>query len=259
MEKLDATSALQLKNIARAHRESGRLVPALQEIRKAVAGLEVTLAGLEAELKPSGTADAKPIDYSPKYRGVIQALAECYGVQGGIYRSLAQPEESIESYDRGYLFESHPGRNRDNSYNLVQRLTSRILADPVGCWLHEWKYKGIHLWVALSEAREVVLHQMQEGGRSRDQWAAADIVLLCVLLAPRAPAQGKAELEDALGRFYELDYDAFVYDSSIRALSELYAALSRVTSGGDSAARGLVCGLLQITIERFKQLGEIGR
>jgi hypothetical protein len=219
MANTEIQAALDAKDAARVHREDNELEEALIDIRDATTRLEALWREVEH------SREARESDFSPPFRELVRALAECYGVQGGIYRSLGNASEAATSYDRGCYFEQHAARRKENSYNLVQRLVSRVFTDPPSYGGAKWHVMGEDMWSALVGAREIVQHQMNKKGRGIDPWAAADLVLLNVLLAPRSGSDAAREIKHSLDLFEASQYDAFVCQSTIRAFSELRRAL----------------------------------
>jgi hypothetical protein len=248
MTAAEISSAVAHKNTARRHREDGEFNAALGQILTATRQLEALW-----HRERNDGADRAQDDFSPTLRDLVQALADCYGVQGGIYRSLGQTSKSIEACDRGHYFEQHRARKKENSYNLVQRLVNRIFDDPGSYGRVEWRSHGMDMWDALRDARDVLDQQMDSGGRSDDPWAAADAILVTLLLAPKLGSGATARIADAFDVFDGLDYDSFVCRSTIRALSELEATLKSAVpvAGAD------VLGLLKEAVERFQEFSRL--
>jgi tetratricopeptide (TPR) repeat protein len=248
MDRAEIQSAIQLKNAARVHREAGRLDSALKDILAATTGLEETLKSAN---------DRGDDASSPTYRELIGALAESYGVQGGIYRSLGDAKEAYEAYDRGYDFERHPARTKENSYNLVQRLMSRIFSDPSSYGRPTWVFEDLDMWNELSSAHAEVERQIDTGGRWGDQWAAADAIFLSILLVPKLGAEvGGRQVMEAFERFEDLEYDPFVCASTIRAFAELEKKITDTAPNDGAEGRALTVRHLQMAITRIKEFSE---
>ena len=112
-------------------------------------------------------------------------LADCYGMQGGIYRRRAMKADgekefkaemlkSIRAYDDGYKYENDPQNNIVDSYNLLNRLISRILYNPA--WFTDAQQEDIpedvarlDMYEELAKARDVVLRQLRLERRG-DVW-----------------------------------------------------------------------------------------
>ena len=248
MDRAKFQSAIQSKDAARVNREANKLNDALRDIGAATGQLQETLESARAQ----GDDDS-----SPSFRELIGALAESYGVQGGIYRSLNKPEEAVIAYDRGYVFEKLFASSKENSYNLVQRLISRIFAAPSAYGRTTWLYEDHDMWMELAEARDEVRRQMDEGGRGGDPWAAADAMLLDVLLAPRLGVESAGrQIMESLERFEDLEYDPFVCASTIRAFTELKQKLAGAAPYPGAEGRALTIRYLQMAIARIKEFSE---
>ena len=223
---------LDLKNSAKNRRDRGRYSIAVSKLEQAIA-----LA--EAELNSTETTAAGKMQFA-------KHLSDCYGMQGGIYRrwaleaaerqgASAEQErtaylaKSIKAYDEGFEYENNEAYKIIDSYNLVNRLVSRILYDPT--WLSNESsqsypiYEGDkvgNLKVELERAKKIIDEQVKLP-RRRDPWALADQALVALLL-------GEADPVSAYADFIAVAPPDYVYVSAISAiepLAELELTISR--------------------------------
>ncbi len=166
-------------------------------------------------------------------RAALEAeVADCWGLVGGIERrqGLAPgiPEEeranhlraSARAYDEGDKYERLD--SVVNSYNLVNRLISRILAEPrllaeppadVECE----EMGPAAMKAALEEAAEIIATQLVLDRRG-DPWAMADQALVRILL--REP---QLDAESALRQFRKSSPADYAYESVLSTLEPLSA------------------------------------
>jgi hypothetical protein len=155
-------------------------------------------------------------------------LADCHGLVGGIQRRWAEdgPAEernehlraSIRAYDTGYKFESDPRYGIVNSYNLLNRLISRLLLRPDLLSIRQPVDLGpdietLDVRQELERAAETIREQLA-GARRGDYWALADLALVQLLL-------GKADPVNAYAEFNSLSPPDFAYTSALAALRPL--------------------------------------
>ncbi|MFI5352008.1 MAG: hypothetical protein ACHQZS_03520 [Candidatus Binatales bacterium] len=165
---------------------------AAKEFKKAITALE---RGLRTLRRQQG-------DYSRDVCRVLEALSQSYGSLGGTLRDAGDLQQAIELYDKGNDYEEERRHNcgaRD-TYNMLQRLIIRLLADPV--------LLGSPAFVAdLSNVRLELERQVRDG--RNDSWALADLALTQFLCGAEADAV-IADLEkgQAEGTFYESAYNA---------------------------------------------------
>lgn len=240
--------ALDCKDDALAERNSGHLKEARALIDEAASLLDEVW-----EQKKDSINSAGP-DASPDERELVKALAETYGVKGGILRSSGEFENAVRAYDKGATFEQHPALKVkvENSYNLIQRLTNRVLAEPHQVGAEEWNVFSKDMWRELGEARDVLQRQINTGGRGNDPWAAADMITVQLLLAPRDPSNGAQRVEEAYTEFEKLEPKPRVYESTLRALEDLQRCLEQLVEDGRSENRNLIVGLLDLVTKRLR-------
>lgn len=154
---------------------------------------------------------------------VCGELADCYGIQGGIYRRMGLAHAdltvrkeklllSYESYDEGYKFEklSH----KPVSYNMLNRLVSRVFFEP------EWLGTGPEansdeahfLKQELQESAAEIENQLRKG--RDDIWCVADLGLNKILLKAENP-------KSAFSRFVEENPGKSEYNSLLIVLQPL--------------------------------------
>lgn len=234
--------ALRMKNRARTARED-------EEYDRAVSHIEEARRQLEALWAERGTAiDEAGAGAGSEERALVDALAEVHGIRGGIYRSLKNYEEAIKAYDSGLRFEAHPARSADSSYNLVQRLTNRVLLRPAEIGVPGWIVERLDMGEELRNAARTLREQLQ-GSRARDPWAAADLVFLELLLVSD-PWQ-ESRIEEAWSALQALKPRSFVYESTRRTLEDLRGAMEGVAAAQRSAGWKRVAEWLDRLIERF--------
>jgi hypothetical protein len=136
----------------------------------------------------------------PELRSKIASeLADCYGLLGGIERRWAlvpnapegQPEDhirkSVRAYDEAWSLESGD-YGVASSYGMVNRLVSRILADPQALSSGHVTDLGqgiepVEVRPELEKTRGTI-----ESSKRSDYWAAADLALVKLLLGVEDPA-----------------------------------------------------------------------
>lgn len=209
---------------------------ALKLIDKAIALLE------ELWSQKGAAIDSAGANASPDERDLVEALAETYGVKGGILRSNGDPASAVGAYGKGLFFEQHQARKVDNSYNLVQRLTNRLLAEPNVVGSKEF-------WQELEQARDEL--QRQGTSRGNDPWWAADVVTVQLLLTPQDPSNGKKLVQKAYEAFEKLEPGPGVYESAQRALEDLRNSLEQVAEGERSEKLKEFIGHLKGIIKEF--------
>lgn len=162
----------------------------------------------------------------PQLRSKIASeLADCYGLLGGIERrwaleSNASAEhradhlrKSVRAYDEAWGFESGD-YGVLSSYGMVNRLVSRILADPRALSSGHVTDLGdgadpmeVRVW--LDKARETL-----DNSKRSDFWADADLALVKLLLGEGDPAGTYAA-------FNEKSPPDYAYNSALDVLRPL--------------------------------------
>jgi hypothetical protein len=237
--------AIENKNNARDAREIGDLEDAFALITAATEQLDELWKQRRESIDNAGA------NASPEERNLVEALAESYGVKGGILRSDGQPEQAVHAYDTGLTFEQHPARKADNSYNLVQGLINRVLVAPHLVGAPDWEVLGRNMWQELENASSELRRQIASS-RSRDPWAAADMIMVQLLLSPQDPGNGKQQVDEAWWKFESLKPKPFVYESTLRTLKDLEKSLEQVAEDRRLKGWDTVAGLLDTVVERFK-------
>jgi tetratricopeptide (TPR) repeat protein len=237
-------NALAYKVRALDARDSGDLTRALALINKAISLLD------ELWNQKGEAIDSAGDNASPDEQNLVEALAETHGVKGGILRSSGDFESAVRAYDQGLLFEQHKARKVDNSYNLVQGLTNRVLAAPGMAGAPEWKVISKDMWHELEKARDEL--QRQGVSRGNDPWWAADVITVQLLLTPRDPSNGRQQLQKVYSEFEKLEPKARVYESALRALGDLNSSLEQVAEDDRSENVNVIVGQLKDITERFE-------
>ena len=96
------------------------------------------------------------------------------GSKGGVYRRWKHLPDAIASYDAGYEVE----RSFEDSYNLTQRLVTRVMQDPQSVAGEGGIVAGVAVRDELRRAGETIRAQK----RHDDEYAAADLLTILLLL-----------------------------------------------------------------------------
>lgn len=212
------TTVRELKTKAKNRRDLGRY-------KKAIEFLDAAIRMLDDELKAASDS---------AWRCKLAAeLADCWGLIGGIQRRWSTEAatdderrehmlESIRAYDKGHGFESAREFDISNSYNLLNRLLSRIFLDPgslgngkPGVELPD-DVEDLKVPRELELAGETVREQLKVRRRG-DIWAMADLALINLLL-------NKGDAHSEYAEFNSASPAGWAYDSvlsTLRPLSEL--------------------------------------
>jgi hypothetical protein len=202
-----------LKTKAKNRRDAGKYERALRFLEEAA---ELAL----------GAYESSPVDFAPE-------LSDVYGMTGGILRRQADEaaddelrheylHRSRDAYDLGFGYEREE-LGVVNSYNLVNRLVSRVLDQPAtlgGALLQndEVLPPGA-LHEELGNACRMVDSQLAKSRRG-DAWAMADRALLSLLLSDATTARV------AYGPLHSMSPPSYVYDSALSTLRPLTAVAS---------------------------------
>ena len=164
------------------------------------------------------------------YKELYAEVADICGIQGGIFRRMGlKPDaekseeeneenrvtylvKSVEAYDKGYHYEFNEEYGSKKSYNLVNRLVSRIMLEPQRLQENSaaesaYLENDLDVYDALKDAEEKIKDKKD------DIWALADLGLLRLL-------QGK-DPEKALAGFFENLPPDHAYKSFISTLKPL--------------------------------------
>lgn len=224
------------KQSARRNREAKRYEDALADISEALGELEAMLAELPADIV-DGDEHASA-EYSPPVKRLVDELAECYGIKGGILRSKGRPGEAVASYDRGFLFEQHSARKKDNSYNAVQRLVSRVCAEPYRYKAAKWRFLRDDMNRLLDDTIRLVKSQVEgpRATRAGDAWAAADILFLNILHEANSEGVSAPAVVRAFEEFQRAKPSRFARESTARAFRELGEYMAAPAKASNAAA-----------------------
>lgn len=157
----------KLKDAAMLQRDLGDNAGALELLQQA----EETL---EQELNTLTSASVE--DQGGYEKSVRKQLYNIRGTRGGVLRRDGQYIESAKAYDRGYAEERH----FPDSYNLTQRLVSRVLAEPRSVEVEDHVVADEKVRAALESARVEIEGQLSK--RGSDEYALADLLMIAVLL-----------------------------------------------------------------------------
>ncbi len=181
------------------------------------AALRRALGDLQAAIDALTPWDTEDSAYR---REAKQEIGDCYGVRGGTYRDFKYFEEAAVEYGRGLAYERDVERlgGKPNSYCLIQRLVSLVLARPAAFVKGE-PVDGSNLHAELVAALATVTAQI----RDDDPWAAADVALLSQLLAVDTSAEWRSSARAAWNKLDDLRPKRNVYDSTLDVLREIAA------------------------------------
>jgi hypothetical protein len=175
-------------------------------------------------------------------RELTQELADCYGMAGGVERRWGLETEGIErrehlsasciAYDEGYRYEWDPKYGTPATYNLVNRLTSRLLIEPRLLEVDEvadlgYKVSPINIKRELNDTIELIDMKLANKG---NYWVEGDLALLRVLT-------GKAVAVSAYEPFFGQSPPDFAFGSALDGIRPLAAVnLTTASSLQDAVA-----------------------
>jgi hypothetical protein len=222
--------ARNLKNEAMEARDEGRFEEARQKLREAEHTLEAALAEQRSVPKQEENRDL--------LRRLAAQLVHIRGSIGGVWRREGSQREAdvprrVDSYrqaavayDAAYDLEREPsGYGIVDSYTMVQRLVTRVFLDPASPDADRPPVEGVEVRTGLRRAAEVIREQVDTKGRERDEFAAADLALVLLLL-------GGNDWPREMRRFLELR-PGYALTATMDVLQEL---LDWLSSTGDRPA-----------------------
>lgn len=204
---------VEIKTEAKNQRDRG-----LKGYPRALAKLKSAIA-----LATEGLAQTTVPDLQRQY---AKELADCHGMIGGVERRWAHDGEGSDreshliasclAYDAGYSFEWNPQYDIRASYNLVNRLTGRLMLRPELLVTNAEVDLGqgltaINLPQALAESVTKIVQFLAKRGSF---WAEADLSLLRVLL-------GSNDVKSAYAPFFALSPPDYAYASALDGLRPL--------------------------------------
>lgn len=200
-------AVVDLKTKAKNRRDLERYDRAAPIVREAIALAEKELA-------------------TPEFRNrMASELADCYGLLGGIERRWAlvadkehageHLRKSVIAYDQAWAYESGD-YGVSSSYGMVNRLVSRVLADPNA--LKEEYVTDLGQGIEPLAVRMKLEEARKEIGASQraetDYWAAADLALVQLLL-------GEGDPTGRYSKFIEKSPPDYAYNSVLDVLRQL--------------------------------------
>ena len=218
MKKLEEIfeNVIKQKRKAKNRRDIDRFEQAIKYLDQSIQELKET----ESENGDLSEEDLKNIHFQ---------LSDCYGIMGGIYRRWGlsindddkkEREEkflkSCEAYEDGYSYEKR--ENQANSYNMLNRLISKIFYDPGSLNFSEEEATENSKFVinGLEEAKTTIENQIKSK-REKDVWALADLALVNILLDQKGPIEAFSDFVDASPP----DYAYISLFSTLEPLSKL--------------------------------------
>jgi tetratricopeptide (TPR) repeat protein len=157
-----------------------------EEYEDALETLEDAEQRIRAELGEIANSPEGPGRYERSLRAQLYGIL---GSKGGVYRRWKRLSKSISAYDAGYEIE----KSFEDSYNLTQRLVTRVMFDPQSVAGTGGIVAGVAVRDALRKAEETIRTQM-ESTRHDNEYAAADLLTVLLLL-------GDPGWRDALQQF----------------------------------------------------------
>ena len=219
--------ARDLKSRAMNARDIENWDGALELLNEAKMSLEQALNGLPAG---ASAKDAKLLEFETS---VKKALYGMLGSIGGVYRRRAastdrQPGDlkaAVDSYDKGRDIE----KGFTDSYNLTQRLVTRILLSPRAALDESMEVDGENVPSALREARRIINEQTSPNGpRNKDEYAFADAAVVALIL-------GELRWMDTLNEFTErAPKSSYARNVTLDVLKELLAGVK--SSDGETVS-----------------------
>jgi hypothetical protein len=140
--------------------------------------------------------------YSRDVCRVLEVLSQSYGSLGGTWRDAGDLQQAVKLYDKGNDYEEERRRNcaAKDTYNMLQRLIIRLLAEPTLLQTRDFV-------AALNKVRLELERQVRDG--RNDSWALADLALTQFLCGADADAvTADLERSQAESTFYESAYNA---------------------------------------------------
>ncbi|MDX6704659.1 MAG: hypothetical protein QOI48_505 [Solirubrobacteraceae bacterium] len=164
----------RLKTEAMDARDLGDLPRALDLLREAEDELRSTLEDLKQHRESGDPPGRQEV-------AVANQLVHILGTVGGTLRRAGEYQNAVAAYDAGHLFETQDaGYGIVNSYNLVQRLVTRVFVEPLAAGGGQL-VAGLDVREELALARNELEEQIA-GARSGDEYAIADLATVLLLL-----------------------------------------------------------------------------
>ena len=200
---------LDLKTAAKNQRDRG-----VRGYPRALAGLKTAIDLAHEGLAATSVGDV--------ILALTKELADCLGMVGGVERRwgiegdeadrMSHLSLSCAAYDEGYGYEWDPAFGTPATYNLVNRLTGRLLIRPDLLELDEVVDLGnaiapINVRRDLIEAITLIDNQVAKKGNF---WAEADLALLLVLTGQ--------PVSTAYAPFFALSPPGYAYGSALDGL-----------------------------------------
>jgi tetratricopeptide (TPR) repeat protein len=161
-------------NEIRALKERAMLSRDIDDFDDALAALNEAEKLIMDELAQLDPSESGPGRYQ---QSITKQLYHIRGAKGGVYRRMQRWNDAVKAYDRGYAIESA----FEDSYNLTQRLVTRVLADPASAETPGTEVEGLDVQKELAAAADTIRRQMS-ATRERDEYAAADLLTVTLLL-----------------------------------------------------------------------------
>jgi hypothetical protein len=161
-------------NEIRALKERAMLSRDIDDFDDALTALNAAEKLILDELAQLDPSDGGPGRYQ---QSITKQLYHIRGSKGGVYRRMQSWRDAVNAYDEGYAVES----GFEDSYNLTQRLVTRVLTDPASAETAGAEVQGLDVRKELAAAATKISNQMS-ATRERDEYAAADLLTVTLLL-----------------------------------------------------------------------------
>lgn len=214
--------ARRLKAEAMDARDLGNFERALRLLERA----ERALRSVLDELRGKRDSQEAP---GRQETAVANQLVHILGSKGGVLRRKGDFALAAHAYDSGHDLERpQSGYGIVNSYNLVQRLVARVFLEP---WAvaNDLTVEGLKVRDELVRAREEVDRQ-KSGPRSNDEYAAADHVVVLLLL-------GDPDLDRSLEDFLMSRPEPYAVQVTQELLEHLGDRLASSSAPADLSGR----------------------
>jgi len=162
---------------------------------------------------------------------VANQLVHVLGSIGGTLRREQDYERAIDAYDAGRQLEApEAGYGIVNSYTLVQGLVSRVFLEPGSVRESAPPVKDCQVHAELRAAQAEIARQLH-GARSNDEYAAADLTTVLLLL-------NDPDWETSLDDFLASRPEPYAVDVTRELLADLHDRVATAASApGDLAER----------------------
>lgn len=224
--------ARSLKSRAINARDRGDFERAIELLARASRPLFAALGDLKKKRDPASSPGRQETE-------IASQLCHILGSMGGVHRRNLDYRAAAQAYDEGYEIEK-PGTEYGiiNSYNLVQRLVTRVFLDPSAVEKENAQVEGLRIRRELREARKELQRQIG-GPRREDEYAKADLLTVQLLL-------GDPDWIGALDDFAGSHPEPYAVKTTIETLEALRDRVASMPSAPPDLAERLSKALAQL-------------